>query len=200
MNTRSRMSEFLSIFARQFRNLHYRAGSKARCWFFRFCYPEIVWGRSTTIESNVDIRVTDGGRLILGDHVTFCRNSTITVQGGLLEIGANSHVGQACVIICQDRVSIGDDALIAEHVTIRDQDHVMANPDLPYRKQGFVVAPIRIGRNVWLGAKVTVTKGVSIGSNSVLGANSVVTSDIADNSVAVGAPARRIRDARPAGN
>jgi acetyltransferase-like isoleucine patch superfamily enzyme len=50
-----------------------------------------------------------------------------------------------------------------------------------------------IGNNVWIGAKATVTKGVTIGDNVVIGANSVVTRDIPPNSVAAGAPARVIR-------
>jgi acetyltransferase-like isoleucine patch superfamily enzyme len=55
------------------------------------------------------------------------------------------------------------------------------------------VAPVRIGRNVWLGAKVTVSKGVAIGDNAIVGANAVVTHDIPPNAIAAGVPARIIR-------
>ena len=60
-------------------------------------------------------------------------------------------------------------------------------------EQGAIVAPVRIGSNVWLGAKVTVVKGVSIGDNAIVGANAVVTRDIPPNAIAVGVPARVIR-------
>lgn len=87
---------------------------------------------------------------------------------------------------------IGRDCLIAEHVTIRDHDHVFG-PDFLTAHSGFNVDEVAIGDNVWIGAKATVTKGVTIGSNSVIGANAVVTRDIPPNCVAVGNPARVVR-------
>jgi acetyltransferase-like isoleucine patch superfamily enzyme len=54
-------------------------------------------------------------------------------------------------------------------------------------------APIRIGRNVWIGGKATITKGVTIGDNAIIGANAVVTHDVPMNAVAVGVPARVIK-------
>lgn len=60
-------------------------------------------------------------------------------------------------------------------------------------RAGFLTAPIVIGNNVWIGAKATVTKGVSIGDNSVIAANAVVTRDIPAGTLAAGVPARVIR-------
>jgi acetyltransferase-like isoleucine patch superfamily enzyme len=54
-------------------------------------------------------------------------------------------------------------------------------------------APIHIGDNVWIGAKATITRGVTIGDNAVVGANSVVTGDVPADAVYAGAPARLIR-------
>lgn len=87
-------------------------------------------------------------------------------------------------------VEIGDDTLIAEMVTIRDHG------PKPYRRQGFVSAPIRIGQNVWIGNKVTITKGINIGDNSVVAANAVVTKDVEPNVVVGGVPARIIKKLR----
>jgi acetyltransferase-like isoleucine patch superfamily enzyme len=81
---------------------------------------------------------------------------------------------------------------IAEHVKIRDQDHVFGLGLKP-SQAGFSTAPVFIGDNVWIGAKATITKGVKIGNNCVVGANSVVTCDVPANSVVVGAPARVVR-------
>ncbi len=64
---------------------------------------------------------------------------------------------------------------------------------LPYRMAGMRSAPICIGNNVWVGAKATVTRGVSIGDNAVIGANSVVTENIPSNAIVAGCPARVIR-------
>jgi acetyltransferase-like isoleucine patch superfamily enzyme len=77
-------------------------------------------------------------------------------------------------------------------VSVRDHDHAFADTDRAVLDQGRTTDPVRIGDNVWLGAKVTVTKGVTIGSNVVVGAHAVVTADLPDGCVAVGIPARVI--------
>jgi acetyltransferase-like isoleucine patch superfamily enzyme len=84
-------------------------------------------------------------------------------------------------------------------VSIRDHNHRFDKLDVPVRLQGMTSAPVRIGRNVWIGGKATITKGVSIGDNAVIGANAVVTHDIPANAIAVGVPARVIkyRDGAP---
>ena len=138
------------------------------------------------------MRATDGAKIIFGNHVTIDRFTDLNAKHGFLLIGSRTYVGQFCVICARKDIRIGTDCLIAEHVTIRDQDHIFRGRK-PTRASGFVTAPIRIGDNVWLGAKVTVLKGITIGDNSVIGANSVVTRNIPANSVAVGNPARVIR-------
>ena len=113
---------------------------------------------------------------------------------GRLEIGDRTIFGHHCTLAASECVSIGEDCLIAEMVSIRDHDHRLGRLDIPVREQGAVCAPVRIGRNVWLGAKVTVVKGGTIGDNVIVGANAVVTKDIPENTVAGGVPARVIHD------
>jgi serine acetyltransferase len=141
---------------------------------------------------HVRLRATDCGKVRIGARVVIDRYADITVKYGNLRIGDDTYLGQFSVVCAQDSIEIGRDCLIAEHVTIRDQDHIFLGQK-PTRASGFVTAPIRIGDNVWLGAKVTVLKGITIGDNSVIGANSVVSRNIPANSVAVGNPARVIR-------
>ena len=113
---------------------------------------------------------------------------------GSLEIGDRTIFGHHCTLGVVDSVVIGPDCLVAEMVAIRDHDHRFDGPlDVPVREQGTVSAPVKVGRNVWLGGKVTVLKGVTIGDNAVIGANAVVTKDIPANAVAVGIPARVVR-------
>ena len=142
--------------------------------------------------ANCQLRATDGGSIEIGDRSTVGSGSTLIARGGRLTVGPDAYIGQGSVLTSVEGISIGRDALIAEHVTIRDQDHDFTGRR-PYRAAGLLVAPVTIGDNVWLGAKVTVTRGVTIGDNSVIGANSVVTSDIPANSIAVGSPARVFR-------
>jgi len=147
------------------------------------------------IATGVRISVTDGGRVFFEPGCNIDRNATIIVKHGRLTVGPNVHVGIGSVIVARESIQVGRDVLLAEYVTIRDQDHVFDGA-ISTANSGFTTAPIVIGDNVWLGAKVTVTKGVTIGNNAVIGANSVVTRDIPANVLAVGVPARVIRELR----
>jgi acetyltransferase-like isoleucine patch superfamily enzyme len=144
------------------------------------------------IEQGVKMAATDGGRVQLGACTAIDRFATVIVKHGQLSAGRNLYLGVGSVVVARESISIGENVLIAEHVTIRDQDHAIA-PTEGQGRVGFTSSPIVIGDNVWLGAKVTVIQGVTIGNNVVVGANSVVTHDLPDNCVAVGAPARVVR-------
>ena len=144
------------------------------------------------VERYVRLSVTDGGSACLQDGVSIDRFANLVIKHGHLEIGARSYIGLGCVICAREEVRIGRDCLLAEHVSLRDQDHLFG-PDLVTAQSGFTTTPVSIGDNVWIGANTTVTKGVTIGDNAVIGANTVVTRDIPANTVAVGVPARVIR-------
>jgi acetyltransferase-like isoleucine patch superfamily enzyme len=79
-------------------------------------------------------------------------------------------------------------------VYICDFDHVIADIHVPIKDQGIVKSPVRIGPDTWLGTKVSVLKGTRIGRGCVLGAHAVVRGDLPDYSIAVGAPARVVRN------
>lgn len=168
--------------------------SSVRCLAASLCYPEIELGRGVVIGPGVTLRATDGGRIRIGDRVAISAGAVIIAKGGLLVVGDDGFIGEGVVLTAREGLEIGSDALIAEYVTIRDQDHGSADPDRPMRLQGFVTAPIRVGADVWLGAKATVLKGVEIGDGTIIGANSVVTRSVGSRVVAVGSPARVIAD------
>ncbi len=112
---------------------------------------------------------------------------------GKIKLKNNVSVYDGTVIDIHSRLEIGENTLIAPFCYIVDYDHVTRDKDIPIISQGFVSKPIIIGRNVWLGARVMVLKGVKIGDNSVIGAGAVVTHDIPANSVAAGIPAEVIK-------
>lgn len=145
-------------------------------------------GRGVVLGRNIDLKVTDDGSCEIGDHVSIAQNTILTVKKGRLKIGARSFVGFGSVLVAQSHISIGKDCLIAEHATIRDQDHKVDLGRIT-ALNGYNTAPIVIGDNVWIGAKATILKGVSIGNNSVIAAGAVVTKDVPDNSIAKGVPA-----------
>ena len=111
------------------------------------------------------------------------------------DCGKNIHIGQhvfintGCTMQDQGGIFIGDGALIGHHATL-----VTLNHDLdPNHRGNLHPAPIHIGKNVWLGANVTVLPGVSIGDGAVIAAGAIVTKDVEPCTVAAGVPAKAVR-------
>lgn len=157
----------------------------------------VLWGQygrrglpsDLAVNPRVRVSVTDGGQLSLASGCVLDRDTTLIVKAGQLHMGARSYVGIGSLICARERVKIGEDCLIAERVSIRDQDHRVTPGEITAHN-GFDTAPILIGNNVWIGAGAVITKGVSIGDNAVIGAGAVVTRDIPAGTTAVGMPAR----------
>lgn len=139
------------------------------------------------------LRVTDGGRLSIGPSVAISRGVDITVQGADVSIGASTFIGPWTTIVAKTGIVIGRNALIAERVSIRDQDHeVHGTEGVSISQAGFRSQPIFIGDDVWIGAGAVVLKGVNIGNGAVVAANAVVTRNVAEREIVGGVPARRI--------
>ena len=163
----------------------------ANTWV-RICLGATSIPADLDIGRGVRIRCTDGGILRFARGCAIDRYATITVKNGELWVGENAYIGVGCVLCARHSIRIGNNALIGEYVTVRDQNHDFG-PARITADSGFTTAAIEIGNNVWLGAKVTITAGVTIGANSVIGANAVVTHDIPANVIAAGNPARIVR-------
>jgi maltose O-acetyltransferase len=97
-----------------------------------------------------------------------------------------------CIVHCDEAVTIGRQAGIGEYSTIIDSSHSHEGAD-EWFMHNVRTAPVVIGRDAWLGAKVTVSRGVRIGDRCVVGANSVVVKDVPDGCFASGVPARVLR-------
>lgn len=111
--------------------------------------------------------------------------------GRHVRMGRNVYANFNLTLVDDTYIDIGDYTMIGPNVTIATGGH----PILPQlREQAYQFnAPVRIGRNCWLGAGVIVVPGVTIGEGSVIGAGAVVTKDIPANVVAVGNPCRVVR-------
>lgn len=91
-------------------------------------------------------------------------------------------------------VEIGDDALLASNIFISDNQHGHSSVSLPFKYQPLEkIAPVHVGQGSWIGENVVIMPGVSIGEFSIIGANSVVTESVPPRSIAVGSPARVVR-------
>jgi lipopolysaccharide O-acetyltransferase len=111
-----------------------------------------------------------------------------------VKIGNHCYLGYHLSILVAADVTIEDDVLMAANVLITTENHGMdPESDIPYMDQPLTAAPVHIKSGCWLGEKVTVMPGVTIGKKCIIGANSVVTHDIPDYSIAVGSPAKVIK-------
>ena len=106
-------------------------------------------------------------------------------------LGARSYANYGLIALDVGRISIGEDVLIGPNVQLLTATHPL-EPG-PRRAKWEGSRPITIGDNVWLGGGVIVCPGVTIGENTVVGAGSVVVKDLPTNVVAVGNPARVLR-------
>jgi len=110
-----------------------------------------------------------------------------------LNIGDSVHIGEKSFIDATGGVEIGRDSFTGPHVTIISGNHNFQDTNVPIRLQGGTAEKITIGPDVWLGANVTVLGGVTIGKGAVIGAGSVVTKNIPPYGIALGCPAKVIR-------
>ena len=111
-----------------------------------------------------------------------------------IRIGGGSFLNLGVMIAAAELVEIGEHCMLANGCFVTDADHRFDDPEKPVPWQGFTSkGPTRLGDNVWCGAHVVITSGVTIGERCVIGANSVVTHDIPAFSIAAGAPARVLR-------
>jgi acetyltransferase-like isoleucine patch superfamily enzyme len=117
-------------------------------------------------------------------HSDFGKNTTL---------GKHIFINSGCKFQDQGGISIGDDCLIGHNTVLATLNHDLD----PSRRADMHPSPVTIGRNVWIGANVTVLPGMRIGDNAVVAAASVVTRDVPDNAIVVGSPARVVRSVSP---
>lgn len=113
-------------------------------------------------------------------------------EGAEVAIGQGTSTSNNISIVACSRISIGETCQIGDQVAIYDCDFHVINPDTRNDSEG-KIQPVSIGHNVWLGSRVIVLKGVSIGNNSVIAAGSIVTKSIPARCLAAGVPAIVVR-------
>ena len=140
-------------------------------------------------------------RIVLGRKVTIGNAARIeavtqynaTKYSPAIIIGENVTIEQNLHLTCANKIVIGDNTAIAANVTISDIDHAYADIHLPVERQDLNVKEVIIGVDCKVYNNVVVLPGVHIGKHCVIGANSVVTRNLPDFTVAVGAPARIVK-------
>jgi len=138
-------------------------------------------GRKTLLrmDENSILEVTGNASIFYGCDVILFKNSRFTI--------GDSFINSDAKIRCHKSISIGDGCAISHDFTIMDSNAHFINGDNNTK-------PIVIKDNVWIGTRVTVLSGVTIGEGAVIGANSLVTEDVPPYTLVAGSPARVIKE------
>ena len=162
-------------------------------------------GKGVYLDQGVYLHALPGG-ITIGDSTFVMHHTMLHVfnfrnlpQAGIT-IGKNCFIGEFNVVRGQGGVRIGNGVYTGPMVQIVAVNHVYQDLTHPIREQGITAQGIVIEDDVWIGAGATVVDGVTIGQGSIIGAGAVVTSYIPPYSIAVGTPARPIKDRRQLSN
>ncbi len=148
---------------------------------------------ANNVVANLGFANQKQGEININSKVEIHQGVVLDCWGGSIQIGQNVFIGPYSVIYGHGGVKIGRDTLIAMHTCILSSNHTIPDRNIPIRSQPDIPLPVTIGKDVWLGARVTVLGGVTIGDGCIVGAGAVVTKDLPPYSIAVGIPARVIR-------
>jgi len=174
---------------------------------YKLFFNRVFFGSKTTFYGKPIISVHKNSDIKIGNRVVLCSTSKDTALGINHPVILRTLNKKASIIVGDDtgisgaticsasKITIGKGCLLGANVSIIDTDfHPIKSLERRYDNKNIQSLPIEIGDNVFLGYNTVILKGVKIGKNSVIGANSVVVSNIPDNSIAVGNPAKVIKE------
>lgn len=131
-----------------------------------------------------------GRNFKLGAFSRMIASGTLADLGKGIRIGDNVGIGEFAYIGGAGGVEIGDDVIVGQYFSVHPENHVFTDLTRPIREQGVTREGINIGSNCWIGAKVTILDGVSLGRGCVVAAGSVVTHSFPDHAIIGGVPAK----------
>lgn len=165
--------------------------------WFRLRHPHIVTEGMVFLGRRVEVTARPGyGRLILGRWVHLGDENRLRVHEGTMRVGDKCVFGRDNTVNCYLDIEFGEGTIVADWVYICDFDHVYDDVHVPIKDQGIVKSPVRVGPDVWIGTKVTVLRGTTVGRGCVLAANAVVRGEVPEYSIVGGVPGRVLKDRR----
>jgi serine acetyltransferase len=160
---------------------------------------KLLKNSNVRLEKGVEIRGFDS--LQIGKDVIIGSQSLINCGGfewseykGMISIGDHSYIGPHSVLLGAGEIEIGKDVLIGPGVFIASHGHMFNETAVSMREQPTKFAKISIEDDVWIGSNAVILPGIKIGRGSIVGAGAVVSKNIPSYSIAVGIPARVIKD------
>jgi len=168
----------------------------------RLLAGQLSWPRNT--KTDAPVRIDGNGAVILGENVHLGYYDAPRMGSGEILLQARQQISKIVIgsgtatsnnvsIIAMESIEIGINCRIGDMTLILDCDFHEVNP-LTRDESAGPSAPVRLGDHVWIGSRVIILKGVTIGDNSVIAAGAVVSRSIPANSLAAGVPARVVRE------
>jgi acetyltransferase-like isoleucine patch superfamily enzyme len=133
-----------------------------------------------------------GSDFSLGEHSSISNGFNPFANIGTIVIGSNVGIGGHSFICCPSTVTIGDNTITGQYLSIHPQNHLYGNCNAPIRLQGVTAQGVHIGADCWIGAKVTILDGVCIGDGCIVAAGAVVTQSCPPYTIIGGVPAKII--------
>lgn len=128
------------------------------------------------IRVGTEISIASNGKLSIGKWTKTHKRVTFAAVGGQLSIGENSTFNRNDILVCRDKIDIGNNCSFGPNVCIYDHDHIYDAQGT--KNKGIKTSPIIIEDNCWIGAGVIILRGTHIGKGCVIGAGTVVKGDI----------------------
>lgn len=146
-----------------------------------------------SLKGRMLIYISDTSKISIGQFLMSAGPTYLKAEhGGEIIIGKKVFINHNFSATAMDKIIIGDKCNIANNVVIVDHDHAII--DGSPSSSEYTIQPVYIGNRVWIGANVTILKGVTIGDDSVIAAGAVVNSDIPSQEIWGGVPAKKIKD------
>lgn len=166
---------------REFNNIVSVIHSFCRLSLLKVVGVNIRFNLVERISPNVVFEI-NRGCVRLGKYIRIHSESKIKVRdGAILMIGDNVSLNYNNIIICRNKIEIGDGTEFGPGVYVYDHDHDYKNDF----HQKFLTSPIKIGKNCWIGAHTVILRETVLGDNCVVGAGSVINGEYSDNSVII---------------
>lgn len=160
--------------------------------------PEFISvGNNVEIKNDVTLIARGEGGITLADGVRIQERvylDTERVNTGYINVGKNVYIGTGTTLFGHMGLEIGDDCLLAQNIQLTPYSHIFDDHDSIIYSQGGHCKKVTIGRDVYIGMRAAIMYSGDIGEGSVIGAGSVVVKPIPPYSVAVGCPAKVIKE------
>ena len=160
--------------------------------FFNLINLHFLFRSAGKIHDIIRMKILKLSGSVIGDN-SVVRERAFILKPENLELGNNSSIGSRSEIFNSEKVIIGDNVDIGTQFYINTDNHKFDRTDIPLSKQGVISKEIKIGSNIWIGARVIILSGVKIDDRVIIGAGSLVNKNLETGYIYAGVPAEKIK-------